>query len=261
MDLALKGKAAIVGGASQGIGFAIAECLAMEGCAVAMIARRSEALEEAARKIRDKTGAKVVVVSADIRKAADCTRIVAEALASLGRLDILVNNDGAPPLGDLESFDDAAWAKAVEQNLMSVVRLSRLAIPEMLKTGAGRIINITALSAIQPMPRFGLSVATWAGVIGYAKTLSLELATRAITVNTLCPGRIATGRIATVFGADAANTADTADTAELTRGIPMQRLGTPAEIAGLVAFLCSPHAAYMTGSVFHVDGGRCASLL
>jgi 3-oxoacyl-[acyl-carrier protein] reductase len=184
VDLALNGKAAIVGGASQGIGYAIAHMLASEGAAVAMVARRSEPLEEAAARVRDETGSKVVVVPADIRKSSDCTRIVAESLAGLGRLDILINNDGAPPLGELETFDDEAWGKAVEQNLMSVVRLCRLAIPEMMKAGAGRIVNITALSALQPIPRFGLSVATWAGVLGYAKTLSLELATRGITVNT-----------------------------------------------------------------------------
>ena len=124
-------------------------------------------------------------------------------MAAFGRLDILVNNDGAPPLGNLAEFDDAAWDKAVQQNLMSVVRLTRRAIPHMRSAGGGRIVNITALSVLQPMPRFGLSVATWAGVIGYAKTLSLEVAADQITVNTICPGRIATGRLAKVFGAAA----------------------------------------------------------
>jgi 3-oxoacyl-[acyl-carrier protein] reductase len=145
---------------------------------------------------------------------------------------------------------------------MSVVRLSRLAVPRMIAMQGGRIINITALSTLQPMARFGLSVATWAGVLGYAKTLSLEIAEHAITVNTICPGRIATGRLSKVFGTPG----DSADTqpdlqAELAKQIPMRRVGTPAEIAGLVAFLASPHAAYITGSIFHVDGGRRASLL
>ncbi len=130
----------------------------------------------------------------------DCERIIAEPLAHFGRLDILVNNDGAPPLGELMSFDDAAWDKAWQQNFMSVVRLTRGAVPAMRAAGGGRIVNITALSVLQPMPKFGLSVATWAGVIGYAKTLSLEVAADNITVNTICPGRIATGRLAKVFG-------------------------------------------------------------
>jgi 3-oxoacyl-[acyl-carrier protein] reductase len=254
VDLSLSGKAAIVGGSSQGIGYAIARLLALEGASVAVIARRKPALDEAANRLRSETGSRIVAIAADIREARDCTRIVDEAVSALGRLDILVNNDGAPPLGELDSFDDDAWDKAVQQNLMSVVRLSRLALPQMAKVDAGRIINIAALSALQPIPRFGLSVATWAGVIGYAKTLSLEVASRGITVNTVCPGRIATGRLAKVFGSSA-------EQDELVRSIPMQRVGTPAEIAGLVAFLASPHAAYITGSVFHVDGGRRASLI
>ncbi len=176
---------------------------------------------------------------------------------------MLVNNDGAPPLGRLDEFDDAAWDKAVQQNLMSVVRLSRLALPLMRANQFGRIVNITALSALQPIARFGLSVSTWAAVIGYAKTLSLEVAADQITVNTICPGRIATGRLAKVFGAGSAQTADedAEMLARIKKEIPMQRVGEPHEIAGLVALLASPYGAYITGATFHVDGGRRASLL
>src|SRR5688572_21634859 len=197
---ALQGKVAIVGGSSDGIGYAIARRLAGDGADVALVARRAEPLEAAAARIRDETGRRAFTVAADIRKAHDCERIIAEPLAHFGRLDILVNNDGAPPLGEIMSFDDEAWDKAWQQNFMSVVRLTRGAIPAMRKAGGGRIVNITALSALQPMPKFGLSVATWAGVIGYAKTLSLEVAPENITVNTICPGRFATGRLAKVYG-------------------------------------------------------------
>ena len=128
MDLALKGKVAVVGGASQGIGYAIAHMLACEGAAVAMVARRKEALDDAVARVAVETGSPAFAIQADIRRADDCTRIIGDAVSALGRLDILVNNDGAPPLGELESFDDMAWDKAVQQNLMSVVRLSRHAI-------------------------------------------------------------------------------------------------------------------------------------
>jgi 3-oxoacyl-[acyl-carrier protein] reductase len=243
MDLGLRGKVAIVGGASQGIGFAIARLLAAEGADVAMVARKAEPLAQAVAKVSGQDGGRAFAVAADIRSAADCERIVASATEHFGRLDILVNNDGAPPLGLLAEFDDVAWQRAIEQNLMSVVRLSRQALPHLSAAGAGRIVNIAALSVLQPAPKFGLSVATWAAVIGYAKTLSLEVAAEKITVNTLCPGRIATGRLEKVFGSGAGAPAlDDQALAEMAKSIPLGRLGTPDEIAGLVAFLASPWA-------------------
>lgn len=261
MDLSLTGKIALVGGASQGIGYAIAHLLASEGASVAMVARKEEPLSEACVRIAAETGAKTFAIPADIRKGVDCERIISQALGEFERIDILINNDGAPPLGELESFDDVAWQKAIEQNLMSVIRLCRGALPSMREQGWGRIVNITALSAIQPIARFGLSVATWAGVLGYAKTLSLELANQGITINTICPGRIATGRLATVFGNGTPGQLEQEQMAQITKLIPMGRVGEPNEIAGVVAFLCSPWGAYMTGTVQHVDGGRLGSLL
>ncbi len=252
MELGLKGKVAIVGGSSEGIGYGIARLLAGEGASVALVARRAKPLQAAAERIASETGAQTLAIPADIRKAEDCARIVESAAAHFGRLDILVNNDGAPPLGLLMEFDDKAWDQAVQRNLMSVVRLSRAAVPHMKRAGGGSIVNITALSVLQPMPKFGLSVATWAAVIGYAKTLSLEVAADKITVNTICPGRIATGRLATVFGQEAE---------ELAKQVPVGRIGQPEDIAGLVGLLASDKGGYITGSTFHVDGGRRASLL
>lgn len=262
MDLGLRDKVAIVGGASQGIGFAIARLLAAEGAQVAMIARREEPLERAAAQIRSEGGGKTMAIQADIGKAADCTRIVAHAVEHFGRLDILVNNDGAPPLGRLDEFDDDAWSRAVEQNLMSVVRLTRHACPHLVAAGGGRIVNIAALSVLQPAPRFGLSVATWAGMLGYAKTLALEVAAQNITVNTICPGRIATRRLDKVFGSGAGDTPlAQAALDDMARQVPLGRIGTPDEIAGLVAFLASRWGSYITGATLHVDGGRRAALL
>lgn len=258
MDLALHGRVALVGGASKGIGNAIATLLAQEGADVAMVARHADELAAAAARIRGETGRRVVEIQADIRKGADCERILATVDAGFGRLDVVVNNDGAPPLGLMQDFDDEAWHKAVEQNLMSVVRLSRGALPMMRRNGYGRIVNITSLSALQPLPRLGLSVATWAAVHAFAKTLSLEIAAEGITVNTVCPGRFNTERLVKVFPGVQGKSSEQY-MADLARDVPMGRIGDTKEIAGLVAFLASAWSSYITGATLHVDGGRRAS--
>ena len=253
MNLELGGKVAIVGGASQGIGYGIAHELAREGAVVAITARREKDLVAAAERLRADTGATVLPVQADCRRAEDCARVAATVRAELGGIDVLVNNDGAPPLGDILSFDDTAWAKAVDQNLMYVVRMVREAVPVMKARGGGSILNITAISAIQPIPGFALSVATWSGVIGYSKTLSLEVAAHGINVNTICPGYIDTTRLQKVFAAGS----EPADVVRdrLVAEIPMRRIGRPEDIAALVALLVSPRGRYITGTAIQVDGG------
>ena len=258
MNLELDGKVAIVGGASQGIGYGIARALASEGCVVAITARREADLQAAAERLRTETGGDVLAIQADGRRADDCRRVVETATRELGGVDILVNNDGAPPLGDILSFDDAAWAKAVDQNLMYVVRMVREAVPVMTARGGGSILNITAISAIQPIPGFALSLATWAGVIGYAKTLSLEVARHGLNVNTICPGYIDTTRLQKVFAAGAEG-ADVVR-ARLVQEIPMQRIGTVDDIASVVALLVSPRGRYVTGTSIPVDGGLLRAL-
>lgn len=257
MDLQLKDKVAIIGGASQGIGLGIARMLAAEGAKVVITARREPALQEAATKIRAETGADVLVIPSDVRKSADCERVVGTTLSTYGRIDILVNNDGAPPIGKLEDFDDIAWQKAVEQNLYSVIRMVRHCVPHMRAGGYGRIINVTSVSTRQPMAGLGLSVATWAGVIAYAKTLSLELGPAGITVNTILPGRVDTGRLELVTRKRAAQEGRDADKmmAELLHEVPVGRLGTPEDVAAMVALLVSPRGGFITGTAIQVDGG------
>jgi 3-oxoacyl-[acyl-carrier protein] reductase len=263
MDLELTDKVAIVGGGSSGIGYAIAHRLAKEGARVLIWARKQDALDAAAARIRAETGGQVAVAAADIAKPADNLRVVDAVVEAFGRLDILVNNDGAPPLGTLLEFDDAAWQKAIQQNLMSAIRASRAAVPHMRKAGGGRIINIMALSVRQPAAGFGLSVATWAGLIGYAKTLSLEVGPDNITVNTICPGRIDTPL--SQRGFERAAHGDKARAEELRdsviRNTPLKRIGAPDDIAGAVAFLASSQAAFITGVTLPIDGGRSAALL
>jgi len=253
MNLDLDGKVAIVGGASQGIGYGIARALAREGAAVAITARREADLQAAAERLRTETDANVLPIQADCRRPDDCARVAEIVRREFGGIDILVNNDGAPPLGPVLSFDDTAWAKAIEQNLMYVVRMAREAVPSMKERGGGSILNITAISAIQPIPGFALSVATWSGVIGYAKTLSLEVAPFGINVNTICPGYIDTTRLQKVFAAGSEG-ADVVR-ARLTDEIPMKRIGTVDDIASLAALLVSPKGRYVTGTAIQVDGG------
>jgi 3-oxoacyl-[acyl-carrier protein] reductase len=253
VDLKLKDKIAIVGGASQGIGFGIARLLAAEGARVAITARREKHLSAAAQTIAAETGAEVLPVQADCRQAADCARVVETVASAFSRIDILVNNDGAPPLGDLARFDDIAWQKGMEQNFMYVTRMCRGVLPYMQTAGGGSILNITAISAIQPIPRFGLSVASWGAVIGYAKTLALEVARFGITVNTICPGYVDTPRLEKVFSAG--EKAAQQRRQDLEREVPLGRIGTVADIANLVASLVSPRGSYITGTVIPVDGG------
>ena len=253
MDLGLTNKVAIVGGASMGIGFGIARTLAEEGVRVAITARREPGLIAAAEQLRSETGAEILPVQADCRRAEDCDRVVETVLHEFGAIDILVNNDGAPPLGDACSFDDAAWSKAVEQNLMYVVRMTRGVVPHMIEAGGGSILNITAISAIQPIPGFGLSVATWGGVIGYAKTLSLEVAKHNINVNTICPGYVETQRLEKVFAAGGKD--PDIMRKQLTSEVAMGRIGTVDDIAHIVAMLVSERGRYTTGTAIQVDGG------
>lgn len=253
MDLGLKGRTAIVGGASMGIGYGIARTLAREGARVVITARREAGLIKAAEALRAETGADIRPITADCRRAEDCAKVVEATVAMWGGIDVLVNNDGAPPLGKLVSFDDVAWAKAVEQNLMYVVRMTRAVVPSMQARGGGSILNITAISAIQPIAGFGLSVATWSGVIGYAKTLSLEVAKDNINVNTICPGYIETTRLEKVFAAGGED--PHVMRTKLEAEIPMGRIGTVDDIAGIVALLVSPRGRYTTGTAIQVDGG------
>jgi 3-oxoacyl-[acyl-carrier protein] reductase len=255
VDLQLTGQRALVNGASQGIGYAIALQLALEGARVAIAARREPALSTARARIEKEVGCEVVAIKGDIRKAEDCERIVKQAVAALGGLDILVNNDGAPPLGPCLKFSDTDWSKAVDQNFMSVLRMTRAAVPHMKQVGGGSIVNITALSAIQPVEGFGLSVATWAGVIGLAKTLSRELAPDNIRINTVCPGATDTPRLAKV------NEQTSGMMDKLISEIPLGRVAKPEQIAALTALLVSPLGSHMTGTTIPVDGGQIQALL
>ena len=263
MDLGLKDKCAIVCAASKGLGRATALSLAREGARVAICARSAHDLEEAASAIRAATGAIVVPVVADVSKAADVDRLVADAAGQLGAIDILITNTGGPKSGPFIGLSDEDWREAIDSLLMSVVRLSRAVIPHMRQRGGGRIINITSISAKQPVEGLVLSNALRAGITGLARTIANELAPENILVNCVAPGYTATDRVVELAEAAAAREGISADAVQqrTIAGIPMRRLATTEEFADVVAFLASGKASYVTGTTLQIDGGYVRSLL
>ena len=247
MTATLEGRAAIVCGASAGIGLATAEALAEAGANVAMLARRRDLLEREAERL----GA--LAVRGDVTVPADLERLVSRTLEAFGGIDILVNNSGGPPRTAALDIDEASIEAAVQLLLVSAVRLTMLCLPHLERSGHGRVVNITSSTVREPTDNLVLSNAVRPGVIGWAKTLAREIGPKGITVNSIAPGRIDTERIREVYP-DGPGEADLVT-------IPLRRLGTPREIGDVVAFLCSDAAAYVTGAVIPVDGGLTRGLL
>ncbi len=253
MDLGLHGKTALVTGASKGIGRAVAEALAAEGARVALCARDGALLSEAVEGIR-RAGGEAMAVPGDVSSADDIVRVVAATRERYGDPAVLVVNAGGPPAGLPTSLDDGAWDMAYRLTLLSSVRLARAVLPAMRRAGWGRILNITSLSVREPIANLTLSNALRAGVTGFAKTLSLEVAHEGVTVNNLAPGYTATERVEELFPTPQAKQ-------DLIDRIPARRFADPAEIAAAAAFLASERAAYVTGQTWLVDGGFVKGLM
>src|SRR5574342_323137 len=197
MDLGLRGRVAIVGGASKGLGRACAEVLAEEGARLAICSRSRDDLEKAAKDIRGATGRDVLVFAGDLDRPETIRALVAATVERFGRLDILVNNSGGPPLAQAQTASEEQWATAVERSLLFFARMSREAIPHMKRQGGGRIINILASTVYQATPNLVLSGATRLGVVAFATRLADEVGRDGILVNNLCPGSILTDRKST----------------------------------------------------------------
>lgn len=257
MDLGLKGKVALVAGASQGIGRATALGFAREGAKVSICARGEAQLKEAAEKIRRETGGEVLAFIADMTRLENIQRFVAKTVEQFGRLDIVVTNAGGPPPGEFMKFTDEDWENAFRLNFLSALRLTREAVPHMRKVGGGRVINISSYAVKEPIAGLVLSNAVRSGVIGLAKTLSRELAGDNILINNVCPGRIDTERARKLNQARAERLKRPVEeiNRELAAEIPLGRYGSADETADLIVFLGSVRASYVTGTTIQVDGG------
>ncbi|VEP16373.1 3-oxoacyl-(acyl-carrier-protein) reductase FabG [Hyella patelloides LEGE 07179] len=247
MDLHLKNKIALVTGGSKGIGYAIAKGLIAEGTQVIISSRDRANLDKAVSNLQD-LGGNVAGITADVTQPNDIEELIKYTRSNFGSPDILISNAGGPPKGKAANLNDAAWDKAYNLILMANVRLTRAVLSDMQAKGWGRIINITSSSIKQPINNLTLSNAFRAGVTGFAKTLSTEVAADGITVNNVAPGHTATQRSKELYGDETARNA-------LIARIPAKRLATPEEIAAAAVFLASEQAAYITGQTIVVDGG------
>lgn len=257
MDLGLKDRVALVCGSSRGLGRAIAGALADEGARVALNGRDEGRLHAATEELTSYGGADVRPFPADVTIPALAERLVEHVVHEMGRLDILVCNAGGPPATTFQEAEADAWGQAVQQNLLSAIHLCRSAVPHMLRERWGRILMITSVAAKQPLAGLILSTTARAGVLGFAKSLADELAGQAITVNVLCPGYFGTERALALARATAERTGRPVAevTAERLAAIPARRIGDPAELGAVAAFLASERASYITGVALSVDGG------
>jgi 3-oxoacyl-[acyl-carrier protein] reductase len=262
MELGLRDRVAIVAAASRGIGYAAALELAREGARVFLCSRDEERAVAAAERIRAETGAEVVGVKADVTSDEDAARFVQLARERAGRVDILVTNAGGSPAATFSDTSLEMYRRAFELNALSAIRLAQLVVPGMRERRWGRIINITSISVKQPIMGLLLSNTVRAGLTGWAKTLSTEIAADNVTVNSVAPGYTLTERQDEVAKARASAAGKTKEELIETWAaeIPMRRLASAEEIAGAVAFLASERASYITGVTLQVDGGWVRSL-
>jgi 3-oxoacyl-[acyl-carrier protein] reductase len=259
MDLGLKGKVAMVAGASRGLGFAVAKALADEGARVSMASRDEAAIRAAAQRI----GGEAMGTPVDVRSADAIREWAAATEKRYGGIDLLFTNSGGPPAGATLSFDDHAWQDAADLLLFSTLRMIRAAVPSMKTRGGGAILVSTSSSVKEPVQNLGLSTVLRASVSALAKTLALELAPDRIRVNQIIPGRIDTDRVRQLDEINAKKQGVSADEAKRRAmgAIPMGRYGEIEEFGRVGAFLLSDAAAYMTGATVQVDGGLIRSVV
>ncbi|WP_019140036.1 SDR family oxidoreductase [Noviherbaspirillum massiliense] len=254
MDLGLKGKQALVCGASKGLGRGCAEALAAEGVNVTLVARTADALEATAEAIRKASGVNVTTVACDITTPEGR----AKALAACPQPDILVTNAGGPPPGDFRNWTRDDWIAAVDANMLTPIELIKATVDGMMARGFGRIVNITSSAVKAPIDVLGLSNGARSGLTGFVAGLARKTVANGVTINNLLPGQFDTDRLKKTMAASAAAAGKSTEDmfAARQQQIPARRFGNPAEFGAVCAFLCSVHAGYMTGQNVLLDGGN-----
>jgi 3-oxoacyl-[acyl-carrier protein] reductase len=261
MDLGLRGRAAIVGGATSGLGRASAEALAGEACDLLIWSRRADALSAVAAELRSAHGVRVEQVVADANDPG-AAATVAQAAVAFGPIDVLVSNAGGPPTVDPTATDAAGWQRAFQLLAATPIELATRLLPGMRERGWGRIVAILSSGVRQPIPELVYSNAARSALAAWLKTTARAVAAEGVTVNGVMPGRIATPRIHELDSGRAEREGSTEDAVRAAHlaTIPAGRYGEPDELATLVAFLASDRATYITGQLIAVDGGLIAGL-
>lgn len=262
MDTGLKGKTVLITASSTGIGKAVAELFAQEGCKIAICSRSKENLLSASKEIKEKYGVEPFWSVCDLNKQKDIENTFSAISGHFGTIDILVNNCGGPTPGLFQQLEEDDWNFAYEQILLSVIRFSKLILPGMMANNWGRIINLTSITVKQPIDNLVLSNSLRAGVTGFTKSLSNEVAKFNITVNSVAPGLTLTGRLYELAVIEAKERGKSHEEilADMAKRVPLNRLARPEEIASMVVFLASKQASYVTGTTIQVDGGYVKSI-
>jgi 3-oxoacyl-[acyl-carrier protein] reductase len=253
MDLGIRGKTAIVCGASKGLGRGCAEALATDGVNIVLVARTAEALEKTAEEIRQASGVKVTAVACDITTPEGRARV----LATCPDPDILITNAGGPPPGDFRSWNRDDWIRALDANMLTPIELIKATLDGMMSRRFGRIVNITSSAVKAPIDILGLSNGARSGLTGFVAGIARKTVAQNVTINNLLPGPFDTDRLKTTMSGAAKAAGKTLEEVSDARRKqnPAQRFGTAAEFGAVCAFMCSVHASYMTGQNILLDGG------